>query len=820
VTWSEELFHIAGLDPAQFEPSYPEDFALIHPDDRDQIRLAADAAIARGTPYEVEHRVVRSDGTTRHLVSRGEAVLGLHGEVIKLVGTASDISDRKQAEALIRASEARYRGVVEDQTEFICRFQPDGTLTFVNSSYCRYFGRLEAELLGFNLLDLVPDTDRQEVAQLLADLRSLTPANPTVTQEHSALTLDGQVVWQQWTNRAIFDATGQLVEFQAVGRDITERRRAEEALQQSQAQLQLVTDSVHGCISYVDSSRRYRFVNHAYERWFGCQKADVLGRTVAEVIGTEAYRRAQRHIERVFAGETVDYEAEMPYQTGGTRYISAVLVPDINDQGETLGYYALIVDISDRKRVEMALEQTNRQLQAFLDNAPAAIAMFDVNGRYYRVNRKFTQLFQLAASAIVGQTFDVLFPKAIADLFRTRIQQLATTRQSLEIEDEIEIDGDRRIYRSILFPVVNFSDIEQTPQQFWTIALDITERKRIEVALQEKTDELDRFFSVALDLLCIADTDGYFRRLNLQWEKTLGYSLSELENTSFTDYVHPDDRQATLEVLAALAEQRVVSGFVNRYRCRDGTYRWIEWRSVPVGNQIYAAARDITSRKQAESQIQQALKEKEVLLQEVHHRVKNNLQLIQSMLRMQQRRLNNPEAAQILQESCNRVVAIGLVHEILYQSNNLAQIDLADYIPAIVQHVMASSRSIGRSITVNTQIQSVIVPMKKAICCGLILNELVTNALKYAFPGGQEGQINIDLSVIANSQWDVISLVVRDNGVGLPAGLDLAEPNSLGLTLVQDFVAQLQGSLGVASVQGTQFSITFRVKHHDAASPQ
>ena len=140
---------------------------------------------------------------------------------------------------------------------------------------------------------------------------------------------------------------------------------------------------------------------------------------------------------------------------------------------------------------------------------------------------------------------------------------------------------------------------------------DITERKRMEEALREKSEELDRFFTVALDLLCIADTDGYFRRLNPQWEVVLGYSRPELEGQRFLDLVHPDDQASTLAALNELSAQRLVLDFVNRYRCQDGSYRWIEWRSYPVGNLVYAAARDITERKQAEEEIRQLNEELE-----------------------------------------------------------------------------------------------------------------------------------------------------------------------------------------------------------------
>ena len=137
------------------------------------------------------------------------------------------------------------------------------------------------------------------------------------------------------------------------------------------------------------------------------------------------------------------------------------------------------------------------------------------------------------------------------------------------------------------------------------VAWEIAERKRAEEQLREKTEEVERFFSSALDLLCIADTDGYFRRLNREWETVLGYQLQDLEGKRFLDFVHPDDVSATLAAIAELGRQKEILNFTNRYRCKDGAYRWIEWRSFPHGKLIYAAARDITERKRAQAALQE-----------------------------------------------------------------------------------------------------------------------------------------------------------------------------------------------------------------------
>jgi PAS domain S-box-containing protein len=162
-------------------------------------------------------------------------------------------------------------------------------------------------------------------------------------------------------------------------------------------------------------------------------------------------------------------------------------------------------------------------------------------------------------------------------------------------------NGETRI---VAFHNTVLRDKEGKPSGILSSGEDMTDRKRIADALQTKTEELERYFSSSLDLLCIADTDGNFRRLNPEWEQTLGYSLANLEGKRFLDLVHPDDMAATLAAVAKLEAQDKVFNFENRYRCKDGSYRWIEWRSVPIGKLIYAAARDITARKRAEEEKQ------------------------------------------------------------------------------------------------------------------------------------------------------------------------------------------------------------------------
>ncbi|NER30031.1 MAG: hypothetical protein F6J89_21030 [Symploca sp. SIO1C4] len=215
---------------------------------------------------------------------------------------------------------------------------------------------------------------------------------------------------------------------------------------------------------------------------------------------------------------------------------------------------------------------------------------------------------------------------------------------------------------------------------------------------------------------------------------------------------------------------------------------------------------DITERYQAEMEIQESLREKEVLLQEIHHRVKNNLQVIVSMLDLQSQRLEAQGMKEVFRESQNRVKSMALVHEILYQSKNFARVNLGDYIQNLTSNLLKAYGVNASNIKLELDIDEVTLNIDTVITCGLIINELVSNAIKYAFPDSTRGLIKIALHGGVDKY---LTLIVSDNGVGLPKNLDLKSVNSLGFQLVNVLTKQLGGILEVRHGAGTEFRVCF-----------
>jgi two-component sensor histidine kinase len=248
----------------------------------------------------------------------------------------------------------------------------------------------------------------------------------------------------------------------------------------------------------------------------------------------------------------------------------------------------------------------------------------------------------------------------------------------------------------------------------------------------------------------------------------------------------------------------VVITFENRYLCQDGTYRWISWNSYPLVEEglIFAVARDVTDSKRMEEQLRASLQEKEQLLRELYHRTKNNMQVISSMLALQATFSDDQQVHKAFQEAQNRIRSMNLVHEKLYQSQNLSNVNLDEYVGDLVQLLAAAYQATPARIALRLDTERVSTLIDTAVPCGLILNELISNALEHAFPGGRAGEIRVGLH--RTDQAEII-LEVSDNG------FDFRNSGTFGLRMVIAIAEyQLQGQVTFAAGEGVTWHVRFR----------
>jgi PAS domain S-box-containing protein len=341
-------------------------------------------------------------------------------------------------------------------------------------------------------------------------------------------------------------------------------------------------------------------------------------------------------------------------------------------------------------------------------------------------------------------------------------------------------------------------------------------------ALRESEELFRTTFELAGSGIVQVSLSGRFTRVNKRFCEIVGYTEGEILELRFQDITHPDDLDEDLANAS-----RIIGGEINsyslekRYVCKDNSLVWVSLTvslvrdESEVPSYFIAVAEDTTKRKNTELAVQSSLAEKEVLLREIHHRVKNNMQVISSLLNLQAKNIEDPRLNKVFQESQSRVRAMALIHEILYQSGNLGRIDLGEYVSKLATGLIRMYGTGPDRINLNIGAQDVTLGIDDTVPCGLVINELLSNSLKYAFRDGRTGEIGIDAAPVGNGE---ITLVVHDDGVGIPAEIDIRNTDTMGMRLVIGLVeSQLGGQVDLDRDHGTRFTITFSPTERDLA---
>jgi PAS domain S-box-containing protein len=315
----------------------------------------------------------------------------------------------------------------------------------------------------------------------------------------------------------------------------------------------------------------------------------------------------------------------------------------------------------------------------------------------------------------------------------------------------------------------------------------------------------------------LRDTQGY-ALANKEFSRQSGYTREEfnaLPDNQILDTIHPDDKDAFLTAHAVWCDSGFKEVFRTTYRIinRDAKILWLDvyyYAELDDDGEPYAIDQiyvDITDMKKYETVIETSLKQKEALLREIHHRVKNNLQIISSLVKLQSSHLKSPEVKEIFAESQNRIKTMALIHEKLFYATDLSVIEFYDYVKNLMHNLFTTYSASTNRITPVISFRSVYLDIDTAIPCGLIINEVISNSLKYAFPDKKEGKIYINLT---ESEPGEYLLTIGDDGIGIPKEIDLNNATTMGLKLVKILSEQLSGKVHLVRQNGTEFRITFK----------
>jgi PAS domain S-box-containing protein len=484
---------------------------------------------------------------------------------------------------------------------------------------------------------------------------------------------------------------------------------------------------------------------------------------------------------------------------------------------ELADYLSIVLQKVQAQQERQQAEERLRLFESVVVNGSDAVIITDSDPDHAKisyVNEAFTIITGHLPEEVIGQTPRMLqgpkTDRAQLNRIRTMLMQGKPVQAELI---NYRKDGSEFWVDLNIVPI---KDGHGNLTHFVALQRDITDRKWSEKALIATQTRLKYLLSSNPSVIytCHPNRNRACTFVSENITQQLGYEIWQyLKDPHFwVDHIHPEDLSQVLnQVTQLFTDGELTCEY--RFLHQDGQYRWLrdsmklsrDRQGQPL--EIIGSVVDITERKWAEDQIRTSLTEKEVMLKEIHHRVKNNLQVISSLLKLQAGYLKDQRILEIFKESQNRVRAMALIHEKLYQSEDLAKTDFGEYIRSLINDLFRSYSVNSRLIRLELRVEEVRLNIDTAIPCGLMINELVSNSLKHAFPTGQAGIIRVDLR--AQPDDNRYRLVVHDNGIGFPEDLDFRHTASLGLQLVYNLTNQLQGTIDLNRQPGSTFTITF-----------
>jgi PAS domain S-box-containing protein len=646
---------------------------------------------------------------------------------------------------------------------------------------------------------------------------------------------------------------GAVCSFQA----LTERKRIEEALRTSEAELQSVINRTPFMLVRCSRDLHYRFVSQAYAQLVGVPREQIVGKTIVEAIGAKGYNTLRPHIEKVLRGEATEFDCEIDFPVAGPRRLHIAYRPETDATGKVDGWIASLLDITEQSRAVQAREQ----LASIVESSGDAIVSKDLDGIIISWNSAAERLFGYAAEEVVGKSITILIPEELHDE-EPKILDRIRHGDSLDHYETIRQrkDGSRVPVSLSVSPV---KDAHGTIVGASKIARDITARKeaeherdRIEGELRELSEKLedevekrtlerDRIWNVSEDLLGVANFDGYFLSMNPAWSRLLGWSEDEIKAMHVSALRHPDDTAHSEVGRKQLVQGVPTVRMENRFRHKDGSWRWLQWTMTEHDGLIYVAGRHVTAEKESAAALQHAqrqaahLQKMEAIGQltgGVAHDFNNLLMIVSGHAQSLKKRLSETRdirALQAIEMAATR--GENLTRQLLAFSRTLplnpTVISLAATVAAI-RDVLAGTMHVNIEFLIDVAATTWPVCVDKSEL-ELALVNLAVNARDAMHDGGRIAISAQNVSLPARdapngAAGDYVALSVADTGCGIPPDLlpRVVEPffttkgpdkgTGLGLSQVYGLAHRSGGTVQIASEIGHGTKVTIYLPRSEA----
>ena len=666
------------------------------------------------------------------------------------------------------------------------------------------FGWQEDEVIGkkdfFN--KLVDEAELEEAKKNLSEAVQKGATNYSV--EGKVNTKGGDSIICEWHNSLIYDDNNELHSMYSLVTDISKRKESQNLFRT------LSEKSLVGVFLIQDG--QFQYVNPQLAEIFGYDQQEIIDHFAPhELIHPSDQPLIQKNIKERLNGTPESDKYEVKGVTKNDHLIDVIIYGARTKYRGRPAIVGTVLDVTRDKEIVRKYRASVETFQDLFDSISDAIYIQDKQGRFLEVNQGAIDMYGYEKSYFMGKTPEVLSAPGKVDpvQMQTRIKMaLDGNTQSFKWWGKRE-NGEVFPMEMVITDGTYFGD-----DAVITIARDISDRYEAEERLRKNEEMFRQLFQNSPIPIALLDKRQEIRRINTAFHETFGYKTDEIKGLNIDKLIVPEEEEERAqEISDKIFDGKTANHFGKRQR-KDGSLVDVLIYGVPVivdGKTvaIFGIYVDITDRKQAEERLKKSLREKEVLLAEIHHRVKNNLAVITGLLELQSYNSGSEEATEVLKESQMRVNSIALIHEKLYQNENLSSILFEQYLEELTEVIVSSLSSSKTDISINIDADPLKLTVNQAIPCGLILNEILTNAHKHAFEGMEEGTIRISLI----GEGREITLKIRDNGVGMPEGIDLENPASLGLKLIGTLSKQLKGTASFEDAEpGTEFTLQFTLE--------
>ncbi|KXK42250.1 MAG: signal transduction histidine kinase, partial [Chlorobi bacterium OLB5] len=783
-------------------------------------------------------------------------IINESGELIGVVMIFRNITERKRIENEILNNQKFIKRIADSLPSILYIYDIRGTklnLTYLNYKIAEILGYTSEYVQSKGLKFFEEKIHPDDIVKLRTNLNKYRNANDNeiIHYEYRIMDSNGKYKWLR-SYEVVFSRgdDGKVTEILGSAFDITVRKNLEQELMKYSGHLEELVDKRTGELKaanlklkeeiaerakaesniidaeekfrslvenalvgiYILQDEKYIYVNPRYEELFGYQKGEMIGKNAWDIVAPGYKELVKNNISKRINKEisTIQYSFKAITKNGSEI--------DVEVKGSTMIYnkklsiIGTLQDITDRLKAEQELRNSRQKLLLHVERTPLGVIEWDMNFSVVQWNKAAEKIFGWSQSEVLYKRADIIIPdnakKYVNNIWENLINQKGGERSTNE-----NITKDKRIILCEWYNTPLISD-DGSVIGVASLVEDITERVKAEEQLKQQKEFLRTVIDTDPNFVFAKDWDGKFTLVNkaaaVNYNSTpdelIGKSDADF-NPSITEVEHflKDDREVILSGKPKFIAEEIVTDI------KTGEAKWYQTIKVPLkGNDgkthVLGVAADITARKLAEEMTKKSLLEKELLLKEIHHRVKNNLQIIISLLKLQSGYVFDSRDLDIFNKSRSRIETMSMIHEKLYKSDDISRIDISTYLKDLVYHLLKAYHLNTSKIDFEMKSENIRMSIDTAIPCGLIVNELINNILKHAFPDGYTGKITLNLL----RSGENINLEVIDNGIGIPDNFSLEGSDSLGFKLVDTLVKQLDGEIKVFNNNGTHFMIEFK----------